>query len=60
LKMLIARLSEDYREIIILRYYNDLKYDEIARYLGINQGTVKIRLHRAKQELKQLAGVDIQ
>jgi RNA polymerase sigma-70 factor, ECF subfamily len=60
LKKLISRLSEDHREIIILRYYNDLKYDEIARYLGINPGTVKIRLHRAKRELKQLAGVDIQ
>ena len=60
LKKLISHLGEDHREIIILRYYNDLKYDEIARYLGINPGTVKVRLHRAKQELKQLAGVDIQ
>ena len=59
LKSLISRLNDEHREIIVLRYYNDLKYEEIARYLGINLGAVKIRLHRAKQELKQLAGVDI-
>ncbi|MCP4581368.1 MAG: RNA polymerase sigma factor [candidate division Zixibacteria bacterium] len=57
LKKMIANLSEEYREIIILRYYQDLKYDQIARLLDIPLSTVKIRLHRAKAELKNLAGV---
>ena len=58
LKKMIAGLSDEYREVIILRYYQDLKYDQIARLLDLPLSTVKIRLHRAKAELKILAGVD--
>ena len=57
LKKMIASLSDEYKEIIILRYYQDLKYDQIARLLDIPLSTVKIRLYRAKAELKSLAGV---
>ena len=57
LKKMVDSLNEEYREIIILRYYQDLKYDQIARLLDIPLSTVKIRLFRAKAELKILAGV---
>jgi RNA polymerase sigma-70 factor (ECF subfamily) len=57
IKNLIGKLSDEYREIIILRYYGDLKYDEIAERLDLPLSTVKVRLFRAKQELKSLAGV---
>lgn len=56
LRKLIDKLSEEYQEIIMLRYFQDLKYDEIARHLGIPVSTVKIRLYRAKRELKTLIG----
>jgi len=56
LQKLIDELPPDYREAIILRYYDDLKYNQIAEILGVDIGLVKIRLHRARQILKDLAG----
>ena len=56
LKKMISKLNNDYKEIIILRYYQDLKYDEIARLLSISISTVKIRLFRAKKMLKDMMG----
>jgi len=53
---MISKLDNDYREIIILRYYQDLKYDEIAQLLSISISTVKIRLFRAKKMLKDMMG----
>ncbi len=48
---LLALLKPDDRAIIILRYWNDLSYDEIAEALGTNVGVVKSRLFRARQAL---------
>lgn len=56
LDKLIAKLKDEYREVIVLRYYQQLKYDEIAHYLDLPMSTVKIRLYRAKQELKGMIG----
>jgi len=58
LKSMIGNLSDEYREIIILRYYEDLKYEQIARILNISLSSVKIRLFRAKAELKKMIGSD--
>ena len=49
----MAALSEEYREVLILSRFQELKYDEIARVLNINEGTVKVRVHRALGELKK-------
>lgn len=54
LDRIIGRLKPEYRAVIILYYYEDLKYEEIAEALDCPVGTVKIRLYRAKYELKQL------
>jgi RNA polymerase sigma-70 factor (ECF subfamily) len=56
LQRLIDSLEEDYREVIILRYYQQLKYEEIAVILGIPQSSVKIRLFRARKALKTMIG----
>jgi len=56
MRKLITLLDDEYQEIVMLRYFQDLKYDEIARYLDIPISTVKIRLYRAKRELKKLYG----
>ena len=48
LRQVVAELKRPYRQIIELRYYEDLSYEEIAERLNIPIGTVKIRLSRAK------------
>lgn len=47
----IGSLPESYREILVLRYYTDLSETEIAQTLGLPTGTVKSRLHRAREAL---------
>jgi RNA polymerase sigma-70 factor (ECF subfamily) len=44
-------LSEDHREILVLRYYDDLSYAEIADVLQVKLGTVMSRLSRARMRL---------
>jgi len=44
-------LSEDHREILLLRYYDDLSYAEIADVLQVKLGTVMSRLSRARLRL---------
>ncbi len=47
----MEQLTEEHREILILRYYDDLSYAEIAQVLDIKLGTVMSRLSRARQKL---------
>ena len=48
LKRIVASLKQPYRQIVEMRYYDDLSYEQIAERLHIPMGTVKIRLSRAK------------
>lgn len=48
----IQALDEKYRYPIVLYYFHELKYDEIAEVLNISLSTVKVRLLRAKEKLK--------
>jgi RNA polymerase sigma-70 factor (ECF subfamily) len=50
----LRRLSEPLRAAIVLRYMEDLRYDEIADVLGCSVGTVKSRLSRAHHFLQEL------
>lgn len=54
LKDAIDKLEPYQREIIFLRYYDELDYEKISEILGIPVGTVKSRLARAKEEILQL------
>jgi RNA polymerase sigma-70 factor (ECF subfamily) len=47
-------LGEKHRLVVILRYYAGLTNEEIARTLGIPSGTVRSRLHIARQKLREL------
>jgi RNA polymerase sigma-70 factor (ECF subfamily) len=47
----LEMLSEDHREILVLRYYDDLSYAEIAEVLNVKLGTVMSRLSRARLRL---------
>jgi RNA polymerase sigma-70 factor, ECF subfamily len=49
----IARLPENYRVPLILRYYGELSYDEIAQQLGLQRNNVAALIFRAKQELRR-------
>jgi len=49
----LALLGEDQRMVFILREYEGLDYGEIAGVTGVSEGTVKSRLFRAKESLRQ-------
>ncbi|MCB9745909.1 MAG: RNA polymerase sigma factor [Alphaproteobacteria bacterium] len=51
-------LSPDHRRILLLRYYQDLSYNEIAEELDIKLGTVMSRLSRARARLSEVVGPD--
>ncbi len=59
LKNAIDMLEPHHREIIFLRYYDELDYDKISEILGIPVGTVKSRLARAKEEILKIIGDSI-
>ena len=48
----ISHLDEDHRVIVLLRDVEDMSYEEIGAVLGLPEGTVKSRLHRARNELR--------
>jgi RNA polymerase sigma-70 factor (ECF subfamily) len=50
----MERLDPRHREILVMRNVLDLSYEEIARSLGINVGTVKSRIARAREYLRTL------
>jgi RNA polymerase sigma-70 factor (ECF subfamily) len=50
----IRKLTAEFREIILLREYEDLSYQEIASVLGCPVGTVMSRLGRARSKLRTL------
>lgn len=49
----IQTLPPKYKVVVVLRHLHDLSYDEIAKVLGIPQGTVKTRLFRAREILRR-------
>jgi RNA polymerase sigma-70 factor (ECF subfamily) len=50
----LRQLSTAHREVIALRYYENMKVHEIAAQLGISKGTVKSRLHYAIGDMQRL------
>lgn len=52
LKRCILKLNNDFKSVIILRDIEGLSYQEIAEVLSIEVGTVKSRLNRAREALK--------
>ncbi len=53
LKTAVSNLSEEYREVFILREYDGLSYAEIAKVTNEKLPTVKVRIHRAKQKIRE-------
>ena len=50
----LSTLSEEHRQVLLLRYMQELDYSEIAAALAVSEGTVKSRINRAKARLKEI------
>lgn len=54
----LERLNEEQREILVLRHFEDLPYNEIAAILDVPIGTVMSRLYRARKALVRVLDVE--
>lgn len=54
----VARLKEKHRVVLLLRDVDGMSYKDIALALGIAEGTVDSRLHRARKQLEKLLHVE--
>lgn len=54
----MEKISAKHREILILRNVKNMAYEEIAAVLGISVGTVKSRIARARESLRDAIGED--
>ena len=54
LKAALAKLPGEKREVLVLSRFHNMPYDEIARVMQCEVGTVKVRVYRALKELRQL------
>lgn len=54
LKNMVEQLPLRYRTLIVLRYYEELSYEEISQQLGIPIGTVKAQLFRARDLMSNI------
>jgi len=54
LQRALMLLREDKRELIVLARYRGMKLETIADLLGVEVGTVKVRMHRAVKELRDI------
>ena len=54
LRKAISKLQEKYKIPIVLYYFKDLKYEDIAQILKIPVGTVKSRVYAGKNKLKEI------
>lgn len=54
LRKALDNLNEEAREVLVLSKFQELKYTEIAQILDITEGAVKVRVHRAIGQLKNM------
>ncbi|MEK7615651.1 MAG: RNA polymerase sigma factor [Patescibacteria group bacterium] len=50
----LERLQDNYRDVIVMKYINDLSIKEIAEVLETSENNISVRLHRAIEKLKTL------
>lgn len=51
-------IKDEYREVLVMRYLDDMSFKDIAEALGKNEGNVRVLLHRATETLKKKVGVN--
>jgi len=52
IKQIIDDLDEKHRIVIVLHYFSDYSVEQLASIIGIPQGTVKSRLHKARRIIR--------
>jgi RNA polymerase sigma-70 factor (ECF subfamily) len=50
----LLKLREDQRELVVLRDLQGFSYEEMGELLGLPEGTIKSKLHRARMDLKEI------
>jgi RNA polymerase sigma-70 factor, ECF subfamily len=50
----LQKLSQDHRQVLVLREYEQMSYEEMAEALDVPRGTIESRLSRARAELRQI------
>lgn len=50
----VQKLKEPYREVIALRFFEELDINEIVEVIGKSEGNVRVLIHRGKQMLKKI------
>ncbi|OXL86407.1 RNA polymerase subunit sigma-70 [Paenibacillus sp. SSG-1] len=58
LMRVLEELPEKYRIVVVLRYLEDMKIDEVAAVLGENVNTIKTRLYQALRIMRMKTGVE--
>lgn len=54
IRQALSQLSDDHRRVVVLRYFGELSTKESAKALGVREGTVKSRLKRALEQLREI------
>jgi RNA polymerase sigma-70 factor (ECF subfamily) len=54
LKRALLRLDDDKRELLVLARFRSMSYERIGALLGVEVGTIKVRMHRAVKELRAI------
>ena len=54
LECAMFKLAAEKREVLVLSRYQEMKYEQIAEVMGCEVGTVKVRVHRAMKELREI------
>lgn len=58
MQVMLDKLPENLKTVLVLREYAELNYKEIGRVLGITEGNVKVRVFRAREQLTKMIGED--
>jgi RNA polymerase sigma factor (sigma-70 family) len=54
LRRALLQLRDDKRELLVLARYRGMKHEAIAELVGVDAGTVKVRIHRALKDLREI------
>ena len=54
----LDRLAPEHREVLLLRFMEEMSYEEIAGVVGVSVGTVRSRIHNAKRSLREILKLD--
>lgn len=54
LEICLLKLSPELRELLVMRFYQRLSFEEISEITGLSQGAVKMRVYRGLEKLKEM------